>query len=289
MGRHDERRWPKPTLAAAVVLGGALVWLVGGRRRGGRGRGGAPASPRGPELGPAEFPPREVGTQWEPLRRLARMAEEVSRIDGLYSFLLATAKGESGGVPSAMNAATDGEPALRLLCHERNFAGRYRDNPWRPEACTEGDPLAPRWSYSGGWFQMMPAVALATSDARGHVHDPARVFDPPFAVAYATDLVRRLKVGYGAETWGDIRAGWALPKWAKPDSAAEGKAVVLERFDARLEQMSGMGADPTLAAKAVSTRHYPGFGAVLDALLAAEGRTQARAGRGRGTAAEVRT
>ena len=54
---------------------------------------------------------------------------------------------------------------------------------------------------------MMPAVALATSDRRGHTHDPARVFDSPFAVAYATDLVRRIKVGYGAETWGDIRAG----------------------------------------------------------------------------------
>jgi len=275
MERQAKRRSTTPMVIAVVAGGGALLWLVGGRRRGGRGRGGAPASPSGPELGPAPFPPQKAGQQWEQLRRLARKAEDVSKIDGLYSFLLATAKGESDGVPSAMNSETDGEPAYRLFCHDRNFAGRYSDNYWRPEVCTEDDPLASRWSYSGGWFQMMPAVALATSDDRGHLHDPARVFDPPFAVAYATDLVRRLKVGYGAQTWGDIRAGWALPKWAKPDSTAEGKADVLERFQRRLEQTSAMGADPDLVTKAVSTRKYPGFTAVLHALLVAEGRMKA--------------
>ena len=119
---------------------------------------------------------------------------------------------------------------------------------------------------------MMPAVALATSDDRGHLHDPALVFDPPFAVAYAADLVRRIKVGYGAQTWGDIRAGWALPSWARPDSQAEGKAITIERFEKRLGQVASMGADRDLASKAVSTTHYPGFSAVLHGLLAAEGR-----------------
>lgn len=273
MDRPNKRRWPQPALMAAFAAGGALLWLVGaGRRRGGRGRGGAPASPSGVEFGEATFPPAKQGTEWERLRSLARKAEEVSKIDGLYSYLLATAKGESGGVPSAMNTETDGEPAYSLFCNDRNFAGRYSDNPWRPEVCTDDDPLASRWSYSGGWFQIMPATALATSDDRGHMHDPARVFDPPFAVAYATDLVRRIKVGYGAETWGDIRAGWALPKWARPDSTAEGKTVVIERFNKRLDQVASMGVDRDLATKGINTRHYPGFTAVLHALLVAEGR-----------------
>lgn len=123
---------------------------------------------------------------------------------------------------------------------------------------------------------MMPAVALATADKRGHRHDPARVFDPPFAVAYATDLVRRIVAGYGARTWGDVRAGWALPKWARPDSTAEGKAVAIERFERRLSQVASQGADPYLAGKTLTTRNYPGFTTVLHALLAAEGRTKAQ-------------
>jgi hypothetical protein len=272
--RRTQDRGPSRGVLALLAAGGALAWLVGRRRGGGGGGGRAPPPPppADVEYGPAPFPPVKVGKQWEHLRRLARVAEDVSQIDGLYSFLLATAKGESGGVPSAMNSKTDGGPAFSLFCHDRNFAGRYSDNPWRPEACTKDDPLASRWSYSGGWFQIMPAVALATSDDRGHMHDPARVFDPPFAVAYATDLVRRLKVGYGAETWGDIRAGWALPSWARPSSEAEGKLVVIERFIERLDQVSSMGADPALATEAVSTRHYPGFTKVLHALLVADGR-----------------
>lgn len=275
--RRTEGRGPSRGLLAALAAGGALVWLVG-RRRGGRGRGAAPTSPAGVELGAAPFPPAKAGTQWERLRTLARAAEDVSRIDGLSSYLLATAKGESDGVPSAMNTKTDGGPAFSLFCHDRNFGGRYRENPWRPKVCTDADPLASRWSYSGGWFQMMPAVALATSDERGHRHDPARVFDPPFAVAYATDLVRRIKVGYGAETWGDIRAGWALPTWARPDSSAEGKAVVIDRFIDRLGQVASMGADRELATRAINTKHYPGFTAVLHALLVAEGRLPKGAG-----------
>lgn len=197
-------------------------------------------------------------------------------MEGLYSYLLATAKGESGGRPSKINIETDGKPAFRLFCRDMNYLGRYANNPWRPAICDASDPLAPRWSYSGGYFQIMPAVALATADERAHTHDPARVFDPPFAVAYAADLVRRIKVGYGAETWGDIRAGWALPKWARPDSTASGKAVVLERFAKRIRQVRSMGVDQDIATKTFTTRNYPGFTRVLHELLAADGRTGAQ-------------
>ena len=94
MERRTEGRGPSRGLLAALAAGGALVWLVG-RRRGGRGRGRAPASPSGLEFGPAPFPPVKQGAQWERLRTLARKAEDVSKIDGLASYLLATAKGES--------------------------------------------------------------------------------------------------------------------------------------------------------------------------------------------------
>lgn len=256
-----------------LAAAGALVWWKSKQRRRPK------AKPKGStnlEFEPAPFPPRKESPQWERLQLLARKAEEVTGMQGLYSYLLATAKGESAAVPSAMNTKTDGVPAFRLFCKDMNYLGRYAANPWRPTICDESDPLAPRWSYSGGWFQIMPAVALATADERGHLHDPARVFDPPFAVAYAADLVRRIKVGYGAQTWGDIRAGWALPKWARPDSTAQGKAKVLERFTERLAQVASRGVDTELATKTFTSSNYPGFTTVLHALLAADGRTGAQ-------------
>ncbi len=270
------RRRPVPVAVILMALGGVVVWFAGAsRRRGGRGRHPAPVPPRGIEFGEARFPPAKVGKRWEQLGALAQVAEDVSGMAGLRSYLLATARGESNAVPSAMNTKTDAEPAFRLFCRDMNYGRRYRKNPWRPARCERDDPLAARWAYSGGWFQMMPVVALATSDKRANRHDPARVFDPPFAVAYAVDLVARLVRGSGAQSWGDVRAGWALPSWAKPDSEAEGKAVVLERFERRLGQVASMGADPSLATKPVRIGHYPGFTKVLHALLAADGRTAA--------------
>ena len=276
MAGQTKRRRPSPALVGLFAVGGIAVWLLGlGRRR--RTKGRKPKVASDVELGEAEFPPSKQGQQWDRLRRLAESAEQHTQIRGLASFLLATAKGESAGVPSAMNTTADGPPAFRLFCRDTNYGGRYLNNPWRAAICESSDQLAPRWSFAGGWFQMRPATALATSDKRGHKHDPARVFDPPFAVAYATDLVRRLVVGYGAKTWGDIRAGWALPKWARPDSTADGKAKSIERFEERLRQVASMGADPQLASKAVSTRNYPGFTSLLHALLTAEGRMGGRA------------
>lgn len=234
-----------------------------------------PTVPDDIEFGEVAFPPERVGPQWERLKRLARRAEEVTGITGLFSYLLATADRESSGVPTAMNTETDGKPAFKLFCREFNYDGRFKSNPWRPATCDASDPLASRWAYSGGWFATMTSTALATRDKRGHNHDPARVFDPPFAVAYATDLVMRLRTGFGAETWGDIRAGWALPKWSRPDSTAQGKARVLERFDENLRAVASRGADPDLAGKPVDTSKYPGFTATLHHLLEADGRTGA--------------
>ena len=107
-----------------------MVWLYGAnRRRGGRGRQPVPTPPEAAEFGAATFPPVKEGQQWKRLRTLAAAAEELSGIRGLYSFLLGTAKGESDAVPSAMNTKTDGGPALRLLCRDQNYNGRYPRKP----------------------------------------------------------------------------------------------------------------------------------------------------------------
>ena len=102
-----------------------------------------PSPPPGVELGEVPFPPAKAQPQWERLRMLATKAEGLTGMKGLYSFLLATAKGESAGVPSAMNTKTDGGPAFRLLCREQNYQGRYAQNPWRPATCESSDPRAP--------------------------------------------------------------------------------------------------------------------------------------------------
>ena len=221
------------------------------------------------------FPPPRADKDWDRLRVLAATAERETGMRNLYSFLLAVARTESSGRASAMNTATDAKPAFSLFCRDQNFERRYAHNPWRPEACTPNSPGAARWAYSGGWFQIMPATALATADKRGHTHDPARVFDPPFAVAYAVDLAARIARNYSARTWGDVRAGWALPRWAKPSSTAVGKARNQENFRRSAAALSHLGVTADIDRLAVKTSSYPGFTHVLHALLAAEGRTQA--------------
>ena len=161
-----------------------------------------------------------------------------------------------------------------LFCRDQNFERRYAANPWRPRTCTPDAPGSARWAYSGGWFQIMPATALATADKRAHTHDPARVFDPPFAVAYAVDLAARIARNYGARTWGDVRAGWALPRWAKPEAVSEGKAKNQERFRRSAAALGSFGVAPNIDQLAVKAASYPGFTHVLHALLATEGRTQ---------------
>lgn len=227
------------------------------------------------EFGSYAFPPPRAPKDWDRLRTLAAVAERETGMRNLYSFLLAAARTESGGRASAMNTATDAKPAFSLFCRDQNFERRYAANPWRPETCTPSSPGAARWAYSGGWFQIMPATALATADKRGHTHDPARVFDPPFAVAYAVDLAARIARNYGAQTWGDVRAGWALPRWAKPSSTAAGKARNQENFRRSAAALGNFGVAANIDQLAVKTSSYPGFTHVLHALLAAEGRTHA--------------
>lgn len=240
------------------------------------GDGGEPTDNGGPPsddpiFGEAPFPPEPAGVQWDHLDRLARKAEEITKMDGLRDYLMATAEWESDGVPTAWNNTSDAKPALRLFCKSFNYNDRFKNNPWRPAVCDWSDPRAERWGWSGGWFQMMTATALATGDEYGVNMDPARIFDPPFQVAFAADLVNDFKKAYGAQTWGDVRAGWALPKWAKPSNDSEGKAKTIDNFKKALNRV-GRGVDTSLWKTTFTAKHYPGFKSVLHQLMESEGR-----------------
>lgn len=269
---------PEHTWVAAAVALGGVVYLGTRTKRSKSKRTHTPqrSTPQIPhndvEFGPTQFPPTRADTDWHRLRTLAAIAEHETSIEFLYSYLLATAHTESEGRSSAINTTSDAKPAFDLFCTDSNFGRRYSANPWRPQSCDPSAPGTARWAYSGGWFQLMPATALATADRRGHNHDPARVFDPPFAVAYAVDLAQRLARNYRAKTWGDVRAGWALPRWAKPSSTAVGKARVIGNLRESAATLGALGVAPDIATRPVHISDYPGFTHVLHALLNAEGR-----------------
>ena len=117
---------------------------------------------------------------------------------------------------------------------------------------------------------MMPATALSTGDKVGYNMDPASVFVPARAVALATDLVSDFVKNWGAETFADVRAGWALPAWAKPTNTSEGKAKRVKTFKERLLKVASKGVDPNLWKKKIDIGRYPGFHALLLDLLAFE-------------------
>src|SRR5690606_22797644 len=140
--------------------------------------------------------------EWSRLLRLARQAERRAAIEGLASFLLAKAKQVSDGVPTAMHEGRIGSETFAAHRTESALQRYFSANPWWPGSRGAED-LEQRWTFLGGWFGLPPAVALATADGSAWRHDPAYVFVPPFAVAYATDFVVRLARLREPATWGD--------------------------------------------------------------------------------------
>ena len=104
------------------------------------------------------------------------------------------------------------------------------------------------------------------------MHDPARVFDLPFAMAYMADLVYRLRTKNGATNFDRVRAGWKYPKWASEPASHTGRKQVHGRFLEALEATKEYGVSQTLYKKGVNVSRYPGFGVVLRGLLKADGR-----------------
>jgi predicted esterase len=235
----------------------------------------------------APYPPPDLPAQPDRVVRLATRAEEVSGIVGLRDFLITKAYIESRFHPDAINREGDGHNAGLLLCCSAMNASRFTGNPWAPsfalprvplgsrecyQACVD-DPKLERWAYSGGLLGMMTATALSLDPASFDM-DPARVFDAPFAMAFGAELVRDLHINRGGETFNDLAAGWKFPSWADPDTNAEERPLVIGRFNNRFDQLrEQFDLNPNTPTRAVHTGSYPGFLAVLAALLEEDGRT----------------
>jgi hypothetical protein len=89
---------------------------------------------------------------------------------------------------------------------------QYRPNQgYHPHLFPENKWIKQRslWEYTGGLFQMFPYVALDTWDGKAQNLAPTTVFNPYYQIAYALDFAYRLQKKYNAETWFDIRLGWA--------------------------------------------------------------------------------
>jgi len=65
------------------------------------------------------------------------------------------------------------------------------------------------WVWTGGILQLFPSTALKTADGKGVNNSPLTVFDPHYSIAYAIDYASRLNKSFDANTWFDIRLGWA--------------------------------------------------------------------------------
>lgn len=203
--------------------------------------------------------------EWSKLIQLARQAERVASIPGLASFLMAKAKQVSDGVPTVIHGGKLGVDTFRAHRCDRALAQYFGTNPWWPGASTE-EPMEGRWAFLGGWFALPPAVALVTADGAARRHDPAYVFVPRFAVAYATDLVVRLATQAPAPTWLDLWGRWratvpcvGYPPTRRNDSLADSLGRAARR-----------GADLGIVGQPVSVAGYPGFQALARQLQSAE-------------------
>lgn len=213
--------------------------------------------------------------EWGELLRLSGQAQRITGIAGLASFLMAKAKQVSDAVPSVLHGGKLGVDTFQV--HRRDLAlAQYFDaNPWWPgsEAPQPGDTLHPeqaamesRWTLLGGWFGLPPAIALATADGTARRHDPAFVFVPGFAVAYATDLVVRLAGQGPPPTWRDVWDRWRalLPAIGYPPTRRN------ESLADSLARARRRGADAGIVEQRVTVAGYPGFEAVARQLKARE-------------------
>ena len=220
------------------------------------------------------FPPNDQAPDRSRLIALGRAAEIASGIEGLTEYLLAVAFRESKFVSSAIGDIGQG---AALLCHYDFIRARFRKagNQWAPDLSSQDscllDPRRKRWDHSGGWFGLLPVTALS-QDELGHAMDPARIFDPPFAVAFAAGLVRSLVTRYGARTWADVRAGWKRPALADASNQDPDKRALIDRFLGDLRNLEFLGLEPSFAHQAVQVSAWPGFLPVLRATLRADGR-----------------
>lgn len=112
-------------------------------------------------------------------------------ITNLKNYFITIGWIESRFYPSAMND----EPGKGY------YPDLFPKNKWR------GNKLL--WEYTGGVFQIFPYNALNTLDNKAKNLPPSMVFDPYYTIAFSIDFAYRLHKKYNADTWFDIRLGWA--------------------------------------------------------------------------------
>lgn len=119
--------------------------------------------------------------------------ESKLEIEDLRDFLMGVAWVESKYYPSAIAYVTI-KPERWIDIKKLYKTNKYINNKVL-------------WDYTGGLFQLFPSSALRTRDKTAVKNNPVTVFDPHYAIAYAIDFASRLE--NGANTWIDIRLGWA--------------------------------------------------------------------------------
>ena len=212
--------------------------------------------------------------EWTQLLRLVRQAERGAGIPGLASFLMAKAKQVSDAVPSVIHGGEIGLETFRAHRRDRAVVQYFSTNPWWPGRAAEDSSEASqpeqaaengRWAFLGGWFGLPPAVALATADGAARRHDPAYVFVPAFAVAYATDLVVRL-AGSEPITWREVWERWRslLPAVGYPPTRRN------DSLTESLTRAARRGADCGIVDQRVILKAYPGFKALVRELKASD-------------------
>lgn len=185
-------------------------------------------------------------------------AERVSQIPGLANFGRALAWSRSRFDNKHVNRGRSME-ACQAYLELRELV--FVDNPY----------AEPQWCWgSGGWYDFIPAEALANSTFAGR--DPKLVFDPSASTAMLAELVHAIIDEYfpslppDQRTWLAIRRGLEGPDVIldfEESSPTSGSAAVRADFAVELERAA---VDPSFASHLVSPGPYPGTTAVWHAL-----------------------
>jgi hypothetical protein len=125
------------------------------------------------------------------LNKILQSLESKLKIDGLRDYFMTIGWIESRYYPSA----------IRYEPNKGYHPNLFHNNKWKNYKYL--------WEYTGGLFQLFPYNALNTMDGTAKNLAPTTIFNPKYTIAYALDFAYRLQKKHGAETWLDIRFGWA--------------------------------------------------------------------------------
>lgn len=129
------------------------------------------------------------------LDNILTILEPKLEIQYLRDFFMGVAYVESRYFPSAITYETLDESTWK------NIKKLYKSNKYISQKNL--------WTFTAGLIQIFPSSALKTADGKGINNSPLTVFDPHYNLAYAIDYASRLNKSFDANTWFDIRLGWA--------------------------------------------------------------------------------